>query len=67
VSEESRHADTRRVSSAVFRRPCLRELSAGAGRATLYLLPLDSDPLDLALLKDGRRFEIAGRRLQSKP
>lgn len=32
-----------------------------AGTATLYLLPLDGDPLDSASLKDGREFEITGQ------
>jgi hypothetical protein len=32
-----------------------------SGTATLYLLPLDGDPLDPASLKDGREFEIAGQ------
>jgi hypothetical protein len=34
-----------------------------AGSATLYLLPLDGDPLDPGALKDGREFEITGQRV----
>lgn len=37
------------------------------GAATLYLLPLDGDPLDPAALKDGRQFAIAGRRFGPQP
>ena len=34
-----------------------------AGTATLYLLPLDGDPLDQSALKDGREFDITGQRV----
>jgi hypothetical protein len=37
-----------------------------SGTATLYLIPLDGDPLDQASLKDGRAFEVTGRRLVSR-
>jgi hypothetical protein len=36
------------------------------GTATLYLLPLDGDPLAEAALKDGREFEITGRRVGAR-
>jgi len=32
-----------------------------SGTATLYLLPLDGDPLDESARKDGREFEITGQ------
>ena len=38
---------------------------AVAGTATLYLLPLDGDPLDASALKDGREFEITGQRVRA--
>ncbi|MGH6737116.1 MAG: nuclear transport factor 2 family protein [Methyloceanibacter sp.] len=34
-----------------------------SGTATLYLMPLDADPLDHDALKDGRQFEVAGKRV----
>jgi hypothetical protein len=37
-----------------------------SGTATLYLIPLDGDPLDQASLKDGRTFEVTGRRIVSR-
>lgn len=36
-----------------------------AGTATLYLLPFETDPLAPGELKDGRRFEITGRRVEA--
>jgi ketosteroid isomerase-like protein len=38
-----------------------------SGTATLYLLSLDADPLDPASLKDGRSFEVTGRRIGARP
>ena len=35
------------------------------GTATLYLIPLGSDPLLAGELKDGRQFEIVGQRVQA--
>jgi hypothetical protein len=37
-----------------------------SGTATLYLIPLDGDPLDPAALKDGRAFDVTGRRIGSR-
>jgi hypothetical protein len=37
-----------------------------SGTATLYLIPLDGDPLDPAALKDGRAFDVSGRRVGSR-
>jgi hypothetical protein len=34
-----------------------------SGTATLYLIPLDGDPLAKDALKDGRAFEITGERM----
>ncbi len=36
------------------------------GTATLYLLPLDGDPLDSNALKDGREFQITARRVGAR-
>jgi hypothetical protein len=33
------------------------------GTATLYLLPLDADPLAASSLKDGREFAVTGQRI----
>jgi hypothetical protein len=47
------------------------EFAAGAGAdellgtATLYLLPLEANPLDEAALKDGRSFEIGAERVEA--
>jgi hypothetical protein len=37
-----------------------------SGTATLYLIPLNGDPLDPAALKDGREFDITARRVGSR-
>ena len=36
-----------------------------SGSATLYLVPLDADPLDESALKDGRQFEITSERVEA--
>lgn len=35
-----------------------------SGSATLYLVPLDADPLDESVLKDGRQFEITSELIE---
>jgi hypothetical protein len=52
-----------RLDFALTSTPASQTLS---GTATLYILPLDGDPLDPAALKDGRAFEITGRRVGSR-
>jgi hypothetical protein len=36
------------------------------GTATLYLIPLGSDPLVAGALKDGRQFAITGQRVEAR-
>ena len=41
-----------------------KDSNALSGSATLYLVPLDADPLDEDGLKDGRRFDITTERVE---
>ena len=41
-----------------------KESDALLGSATLYLVPLDADPLDEDALKDGRQFDITTERVE---
>lgn len=41
------------------------DTNAVTGTATLYLVPLGSDPLDEGTLKDGRQFDITAERIEA--